>query len=360
MAAKKLTTAGEIITWNAKSEKDHTYQEVCQALDKVGLDSGIVNEFLPRNAFSRACKTLAKDRVIDLFKQEASELVFQFTAKQLQEHGIEYSKETFVRLNVETGKITCENSEIQELAQTKLDEAMETRTTSDITRIVQKLFDEHGDLFPIRDQGGAYFVPHEHRAFINKIDEFLTNIGGSLRRFQVAGGPESNKAIQETIAEQLKSVIQDHKNAVADFSLNTRQQTLESAAVKINTTRTKVEAYASYLKDQADDLMKEVEAANAKLKQQVDALSSQRAKAPVVDKDTSAICGHAMTAVIRWMAQQGWTRDEVKGVLIDQLKVKVSDGTISTQMGRAKKRAGAELAKEQASKLERMRKKVKS
>lgn len=358
---KGLTLAGEIVTWNPKAGKDHTYVEVVEALKACGLDDQVAREFLPRHAFARACRTMSADRIIDIFKEEGSELVFQFTDKILKEHGWEYDKKTFVRLNRETGVITCPVQQLQELAQKELDRAMVTRTTSDITRIVQRLFEIHADLFAVRDQGGAYFVPILHQPFVEKIDLLMTKLGGHLRRIPVpAGTQRGDKEVQDLMAETLAQLIQDHNAAVALFSVNTQKGTIESAADKIKATRVKVEAYANYLQERSKDLLKEVDAANQKLREQVAAIAGQKASAPPVDKDARLVFGHPMTAVVRWMAKQNWTFEQIKTVLVEELKVPISDGTIKTQSGWARRGSHppADLAEAQVKKLNALRKKI--
>jgi hypothetical protein len=65
------------------------------------------------------------------------------------------------------------------MAQEELDRCIAARTGSDITKVVQRLFERQADLFPIRPQGGCYFTPACHVAFIDKIQDLLNRVGGS-------------------------------------------------------------------------------------------------------------------------------------------------------------------------------------
>ena len=60
-------------------------------------------------------------------------------------------------LNKASGQVTCGLPGLAALAQAELDRCLEARTGADVTRVVQKLFERRADLFPIREQGGAYF-----------------------------------------------------------------------------------------------------------------------------------------------------------------------------------------------------------
>ena len=57
------------------------------------------------------------------------------------------------------GAVDCDLPGLATLAQEELDEAMGVRTAGDVTAVIQRLFDRQADLFPIREQGGCYFVP---------------------------------------------------------------------------------------------------------------------------------------------------------------------------------------------------------
>lgn len=352
---------GEIVTWNPKSSgnKVHQYGDVVKALTDCQLNAEVAGEFLPRNAFTRACKDLDDDRIIDLFKEEGSNLVFQFTAKTLSDLGWEYDKKVFVKLNRETGKIQCDVPQLEELAQKKLDEAMVTRTTTDITKIIQKLMEGESDLSPIRDQGGVYFIPAECCPFTDKIELFLKALGGSMRRIPVPAGTQTgDNAVRDIMADKLDRLITEHKVAVKGFSINTQKGTIEAAAEKIKTTRTKIEAYANYLKDRSADLLKEVEAANQQLVEQIAAIAGQKATAPPVDKEARLVFGHAMTAIVRWMAAKGWSIEAIREGFAE-LKVEIGEGTIKTQTGRAKRGVEIpELGEDQVKKLELLKKKI--
>jgi len=274
---------GQIVCWNAQSKKDsHKYKEVVQALNDSGLGSDVARELLPRFAFSRAIKKMSDDRMIDAVSETEDNMVFQFTKKFLKDQEWKFDKETLLKLDKTSGVVKCDDVDLQKLSQEHLENALTQRTTSDITKIVQRLFEKHADLFAVRDQGGAYFVPDEHREFTDRIETFLKKLGGSVRRFPIAHGAngEGRVAVRDSIAESLETAIQDHNDAIAKFTVSTRSDTMEHAAAKIVATRVRVEALAHYLDERRQELLAKLDASTVSLRERVDAIATGKANKP--------------------------------------------------------------------------------
>lgn len=326
---------GEIITWNMGSAGKLDHQQIKAALSAADLDPDVAREILPRHAFTRAARSMRSDRTIDKVNDGDNEIIFQFTRKFLRGQKIEFQPETFVRLNKTTGKVSCEVTSIQELAQAEVDRCTVERTTSDVTSIIQKLFDNgSADMFPIRDQGGAYFVPAEHIKFNEQIDRFVNHLGGSVVRFPIMKSKVGNASVAASIKDTMEAMIGAHNEAVDGFTLSTGKSTIEAQAEKIKATRVKLQAYADYLGRSKAALLKEVEAANKALTAKVKGLEKQRLEAPA--KDGKRVFGHPVTAVIRWMGKSGWTFKTARESL-DRLSIQVSDATIKTQLSAGQK-----------------------
>jgi len=248
-----------------------------EALSSSDLDPAVARELAPRHAFSRACRRLSDRRIIRLVAEDATTLTFQFTAESRAGDRYEYVMETLLKLEKQTGTVSCELPALAALAQEELDRCIAVRTGSDVTRIVQKLFEKQADLFPIRPQGGAYFVPVAHAGFVDRIQSFLGRVNGRLLRFPVpAGLPEGERSVRQAVAEGLSGLIAEHRQAVAQFGSDTRSDTLERAAAHIRTARFKVESYAAYLAEEKARLDRELEVAAGELRAKVE----QRAGEP--------------------------------------------------------------------------------
>ena len=268
---------GEIITWScAKVSIRHI--DLIEALRESSLDESVARELAPRHAFSRACKKLAQQRIIRQVAEDDKAIRFQFTAEHREGDHFSYDLETMLTLDKATGKVTCDLPGLATLAQEELDRCLEARTGGDVTRIIQKLFERKADLFPIREQGGAYFCPQEHVGFIDRVQRFLGRLNGKMNRFPVpAGTPEGDRSVKESVAAGLAALIAEHQSAVEAFGEDTRPSTLERAAERIRQTRFKVEAYSVYLADEKARLEEQLAEAARQLRAKVEALADSSA-----------------------------------------------------------------------------------
>jgi hypothetical protein len=264
---------GEILTWSCAGLSIR-HADLVAALRDSGLDEGVARELAPRHAFSRACKKLAEARIIRQVAEDETTIAFQFTEERKNHDRFEYQFETLLVLEKATGQVSCPLPGLATLAQDELDRCIAARTGSDVTRIVQRLFERQADLFPIRDQGGCYFCPAEHGSFVDRVQAFLGRLGGALKRFPVpAGTAHGDRSVKEAVAAGLGAVIADHRAAVDGFGADTRQDTLERAADRIRQTKLKVQGYAAYLAEEQARLEQELAQAAAALRAKVAALA---------------------------------------------------------------------------------------
>jgi hypothetical protein len=265
---------GEIITWSASGVRV-SHLTLVEALRDSGLDEGVARELAPRHAFARACKKLSEARIIRPVSEDSASIQFQFTAERREEGRYSYELETLLTLEKATGKVSCDLPGLATVAQEELDRCIAVRTGGDVTRVVQRLFERQADLFPIREQGGAYFVPAEHTHFLEKVEGFLGRLNGRINRFPVpAGTPQGDRSVKDAVAAGLAALIAEHEAAVATFGEDTRPDTLERAAARIRLTRHKVEAYSCYLAEERARLEKDLAEASRKLREKVEAIAS--------------------------------------------------------------------------------------
>jgi hypothetical protein len=266
---------GEVISWTCPATAVK-YADILTALSDATLDKSAARQLLPRHAFARACKKLARERIIRQVSEDSATITFQLTHEARSGDHFEYTLETMLALEKATGKLSCELPGLATLAQELLDRAIDTRNGGDITRVVQRLFERQADLFPIRDRGGVYFVPGEHADFVDRVQRFLGRVNGRLARFPVpAGTAHGDRSVKDAVSGGIAAMIEENRKAVSEFGTDTRKDTLERAAERVRLVRHKLSAYAAYLQDERERLEKELTQAARELKAKVLSLGGE-------------------------------------------------------------------------------------
>jgi hypothetical protein len=271
------TTAGEIVTWNIKRLRVD-FPQVKLALAAAGLDPEAAKPMQPRNAFSRAARRLMVQRIIRKVAEDEDHFTFQFTRETLDASAksLNYDREAVLTLDKKLGTVSGSDPDLALAAQERIADETAHRGGGDISGIIQRQFARHADLFPIRDQGGCYFVAAMHAAFTDKIDKFLLSMTGRrLSRFPVqVGTPQGDSSVNKAVAEGLQAMVQEMTAEIEAFGDDTRPSTLERAAQRIQQRKFKVEAYKDYLAGQQDKLGEELNKAEALLRAKVEAIAT--------------------------------------------------------------------------------------
>src|SRR3954465_11763541 len=111
---------GEVISWTCPAVAA-ARAHLLPALRASGLDESAARQLLPRHAFARACKKLARDRIIRPVAEDAERVTFQFTQESRAGDRYEYTLETMLALEKASGKVTCDLPGLATLAQELLD-----------------------------------------------------------------------------------------------------------------------------------------------------------------------------------------------------------------------------------------------
>lgn len=248
---------GEIVTWEIVGVLA-TQTGVRAALIECGLDPELSRDLAPRNAFIRGMRDLQENRIIRKVSEDQFYLNFQFTKEANLGGKLDYLYECVLSFEKQVGTVTCpDKPELATSAKAALDAAMEVRRSKDITNIVQRIFSKNADLFPIRAQGGAYFVPAAHVLTIEKVEMFVEKLGGAFRRFPVPTGYQTGiKAVKESVADALSATLTEYSRAIDDFNpAETSARVMTTMAQRVKQTRMKIEGYAAYLQDEATTVL---------------------------------------------------------------------------------------------------------
>ena len=248
----KITTNGTLVAW-AASATPVRYAELQAALQEAGLDPTLAKAMAPRNAFSRAAKEMAHDRVIDKIDdvdaEAKNQIKFQFTHKYLQQGELHYNKECNLYLHKESGEVDGDNAQLVAEAQRLVNEHLDKRLPADITRLVQKIFDVYkGDLVAIRKQGGVYYVPSTHHHLIEKVETMLNKIGGELLQFDVdEAGDKTKKSVASSMGEYILGLLSDWEASVEALSDNSSSKTLERRLDELREINEKMRVHSGLL-----------------------------------------------------------------------------------------------------------------
>lgn len=279
---------GKIANWNLRRNRGlkHKHSEVVLALQKHNLDDKVAREFAPSQAFNRAVNKLEEEeRIIEVVRRDKDEILFQFTKFKSQEdltegdEELEYKKETKVLLDKGSGKLICKNKSVLEKAQKELDRCLEERTTSDISLIVDKLFEAEGDL--IHWAVGAYFIPVSGFPFLEKVKAFLAELGRGMSICPIpAGDEDGDQSVCDAVSDHLEGLVEDLLLKVQNFTLSTKPSSVDRVAEGINEARIKVEGYALLLRDKSKYLLEVIDQANQNLVERIQGLDTERELAP--------------------------------------------------------------------------------
>ena len=270
--AKQTELLGEVVSWNVSNVRvSHT--DLLNALESLKLPTCILPELPVQSAFRRACKALGQKRLIRALEEDSESITFQFTLEKREAAFFSYEVEAKLSVAKHTGSVSCEVQDLQVAVQRELDAELAQRRGTDIGRVLVKLIEQNGGLFPIRPQGGCYFIAQEQQAFLNKLESFALRVGCTMMRFPVpAGTREGDRSAKEAIAQGLATLVSEYMASIENFGKDTREATFERAASQIQQARFKVEAYAGYLAEEQARLDSLLDQAAEKLRAKVGSL----------------------------------------------------------------------------------------
>jgi hypothetical protein len=213
---------GYIVAWDLREIKIDGGQ-LCQMFDNVGLDSKkYVRKIISRNVFLRALKELETDRIIRRVSEDKSEMQYQFTHEFLnsQKDILEYQYEHKVRYNKDSRTIMCDDAKLGTIVQNLVTKYDNTYKTSDITRFVQQIFNNEGDILSLRDNGSLYFVPVQYGDLIVKVKQLLSALSGprSFKSYPILKVDDSIEDVKKAFTDEGKDLLDKINSAMGDIA----------------------------------------------------------------------------------------------------------------------------------------------
>jgi hypothetical protein len=260
---------GTIVSFN--SPKVVSFYDLKRGLAYAGLSEDLAREILPQHAFKRACKSLSKNRVIDVVEENKDEIKFQFTTKEVSAGYAAFHYEQVVTVNKSSGCVYAGTTEFQNKAQQLLDHEMAIRHGGDVTRLVHKIFDSHGgDLIKIRPQGGAYFVPQTHAHLVNNLAVLMSHIGGVLVSYEIGGdSPTTRESVAQNMYDHFKTLLRDFGASCEALTTESSDEAKLRREQDLLLIRTKLEAYKDLMSQYSKEISESIAHAETEMHQRL-------------------------------------------------------------------------------------------
>lgn len=258
---------GFIISWQVPTAI--YLADLRAGLRAAGLDESLAPDLRPASQVARSASFIARTTSVKDARKLARPIaskVRQITREEKDAAGsLLYTREAGIQFDDASGKLTSDA-----LAQAEIDDAqahvIETRTASDVTRIIQRIVERSGsDLIPVRDQGGCYFVPQGHDV-IQKVRTVLDGIKGELTTFACTLGHGTEASVANTITDYMLKQIAELQEAVEELNEGgIRSDVKNRRLTRVAELRERVGAYALLVGTSADALNRAINTAEATL-----------------------------------------------------------------------------------------------
>jgi hypothetical protein len=277
------TPIGFIVSWHVPATV--ALADLRSGLRAAGLDPmELAPDLQPRSLVSRSAALIAKSHSTKDSKRLARPVdgrTRQITREETAGSALDYTREATVWYDDVT-KVLCS----KEISNSTLDETSktidETRTASDVTRVMQRIVNDAGtDLIPVREQGGAYFIP-VGSGVITQMDTVLTAIGGSLTRFACTIGHGSEASVANVITDYMLKQITELKEAVDELNEKGIRADVKSRRLtRVSELRERIAAYTTLVGAQKDTLVQALDAAEVVLLAKLGASDDEPTPEPV-------------------------------------------------------------------------------
>jgi hypothetical protein len=249
---------GYILSWRVPSVV--SLSALRHGVAEIGLDPfALVPDLDAGSQVARTAGKVARSMSRKDSKRLARKVEYekrQITAESNTGEALHYSRDFAVEFDKTTGEVV---TSLGESLATVQQEVLMTRRAMDVTRVVQRVIESAGsDLMPVREQGGAYFVPAGHEV-IDKVERVVEGVGGRLSRFACTIGHQdvrkpgrkadaTGESVANTIADYLLAQIGDLNKAVAELKESgTRSDARRNRLTTVATLKDRLQNYAGLL-----------------------------------------------------------------------------------------------------------------
>lgn len=195
---------------------DITRDKLISIMKACNLNEKLARQHNYRCAVIRSLRDMEEARIIRLVHEDPARLLYQFTAEnkigEVENARLEYDPETVVTIDKDMYRDTQDlaksvsgRPDIVEKLLALFNEKKDKYGSSDITRLVQRIFNEKADIVALRPQGGVYFIPSNFADVVESVKQMLAQIGNSTFESLPMPNVESCRAA-------VKNAVQDEMN----------------------------------------------------------------------------------------------------------------------------------------------------
>ncbi len=258
---------GYIVSWRVPQAVE--LKELRAGLLAAGLLADMAPDLKPTSLVARSASYIAKstsDEHTKKLSRPVGHATRQITREEVSADQLTYTKEMALGLAQDGHTLECDDAQIAKTLPDVAARVSETRTASDVTRIVQQIVSDSGsDLMPVREQGGAYFIPSGH-GIITRLNTLLGYIGGELSTFACTIGHGSDESIANTITDYLLKQIGELQESVNELNEKGIRADVKSRRLsRVAQLRERLGAYSTLIQTQGTRLVDALNTAESTL-----------------------------------------------------------------------------------------------
>lgn len=290
-----FSPAGFIVSWHVPSiVKLADLRAGITATGRDPLD--LAPDLKAASVVSRSAGKIAREltgKTTRRLSRKVEHTTRQITAEHVDAAGLTYSRDAAIGFDEQTGKLT---SDVLTGLDSIQDEIEHTRKAGDVTRVVQRIVEEAGsDLIPVRENGGAYFIPAGH-AVIDAVRTVLEAVGGQMMQFACtighgADADRTGQSVASVITDYMLKQIGELQEAVDALNeKGLRSDVKRNRLSHVASLKDRLAAYSSLIGGQHDAVEKALTKAESTLLARLardDEEKAQAAAEPVDEKEAA-------------------------------------------------------------------------
>jgi hypothetical protein len=238
-----IATIGEVVSWTARECARSDLRAACRS---VGASLPAEVTAWPVAAARGVAATCGakSDFVAARLRPQAGEAArWHIAARQRGEDRADYSSAGLIIVREGDGAVYVGN--VPALVARAVEHARYVASAGDVSEVVAAVIDGGAaGLVPLRERGGAYYVPRDYRAAVDRAATILDRCGGRMLRFQV--GEADRESAAHAIAAHVEALAAELSAEVVELS---REGAIAARAQRITELRAYISAHASVLAD---------------------------------------------------------------------------------------------------------------